>query len=406
MSDAAAPALFEFRLPDLGEGVAESEIVRWLVAAGDELAEDQPMVEVMTDKATVEIPAPAAGRVARLLVEAGRSVPVGSVIVEIEAEGGAVGSGNRPVNAPKAAAPGAPAARSAPRAAGAAAGGRVQATPLVRRLASELGVDLASVRGSGPGGRVLDTDVRAAAGGSAPESAAPDQAGSRAQAPAPAREGVLRTLPLSGVRGQIAAHLTAAAAVPTVTVVEECELTAVNAARTESGLSFLPYLVRGLCSALRDEPNLNGWLDSLRRELVVFERIDIGIAVQTDAGLVVPVLRGADAMSLAELDASIADLAARATAGTLAPAELRGSTITVTSAGKLGGLFTTPLLNVPEVAILGLHRAEERAVVRDGEVVVRSMANLSVTFDHRANDGLAASRLLLGVINALQGPAL
>lgn len=385
-------ATVEFRLPDLGEGVAETEIVRWLVAEGDEVAEDQAMVEVMTDKATVEIPAPAAGRIGTIHAAAGTVVPVGSVIVEIV---GATGvRGITPVNAPSrpaaAAAPApAPAAPEPPRASTGQPGGRVQATPLVRKLASELGVDLAVIAGTGSNGRITEADVRAAG----------DGAGAAA---APHREGVARTIPIAGVRRAIATQMSAAQLVPTVTVVEECDLTAVDAARREEGLGFLAYLVEAVVSGFEAVPTMNAHLDAASQQVVVYDRVDVGIAVQTDAGLVVPVLRGAGQLDRASIERQVALLAEGARAGTLTPADLRGSTFTITSAGKLGGLFTTPLLNIPEVGILGLHRVEDRAVVRDGEVVVRRMANLSVTFDHRANDGVAASTFLLAVIDSLQ----
>jgi len=424
--------MLEFRLPDLGEGVAETEIVRWLVHPGERVTEDQPMVEVMTDKATVEIPAPAAGRIESLHAADGDVVAVGSVIVAIETDEPVVGVGSARENtravlqagadtgAPAAAAAASGAASHSGSAAGMAARGpRVQATPLVRRLATELGVELTTLHGSGPNGRITDEDVRAAAGNSAgAESSSASgaaasggaqaadvktrtPAGGLASVPAHAREGA-RVVPLRGMRRQIGEHLSRAAAIPTVTIVEDADLSAVERARAAAGLSPLPYLARAVVEGLREVPELNSLLDEAAGELLVLERIDLGIAVQTDAGLLVPVLRDCAERSLESLDAGIRELADAARAGTITADQLRGGSFTITSAGKLGGLFTTPLLNVPEVGILGLHRAEDRAVVRAGEITVRRMANLSVTFDHRALDGLSASRFLLRVIEGLE----
>jgi pyruvate/2-oxoglutarate dehydrogenase complex dihydrolipoamide acyltransferase (E2) component len=338
---------YEFKLPDLGEGVREGEIARWLVEVGQEIAEDDPLVEIQTDKTTVEIPSPAAGQVARILVEEGELVPVGTPLVLIGSD----------ADAPE------------PK--------RIQVTPLVRRIASELDVSLDSIKGSGPGGRITEDDVRAAA---------------------TPREGERRE-PLRGVRRQIAEHLARShKEVPAVTVVEECDFTELSAVRGER--SYLPYVLAAAVAGLKEFPELNATLAG--DEIVYWERYDLGVAVQTEGGLVVPVLRGADEKSLDELEAESSRLAEGARAGTLKPEELRGSTFTVTSAGRLGGLFATPLVNHPEVAILGLHRIAERPVVRSGEVVVREVGWLSCTFDHRVVDGARASEFLLGVIARLE----
>jgi pyruvate/2-oxoglutarate dehydrogenase complex dihydrolipoamide acyltransferase (E2) component len=344
---------YEFKLPDLGEGVREGEIARWLVEVGQEVAEDDPLVEIQTDKTTVEIPSPAAGEVAQILVEEGELVPVGTPLVLI-------GSGAATAGAPEPT--------------------RLQVTPLVRRIAGELGVDLESVKGSGPGGRITEEDVRAAA---------------------VPREGERRE-PLRGVRRQIAEHLARShKEVPAVTVVEECDFTDLSTVRGRR--SYLPYVLAAAVAGLKEFPELNATLAG--DEIVYWERYDVGVAVQTDGGLVVPVLRGADEKSLDELEAEASRLADSARAGTLKPEELRGSTFTVTSAGRLGGLFATPLVNHPEVAILGLHRIAERPAVRNGELVVREIGWLSCTFDHRVVDGARASEFLLGAIARLESPA-
>lgn len=354
---------YALKLPDLGEGLTEGEIGRWLVAEGQEVVEDQPLVEIATDKTTVEIPSPAAGTVLRILVAEGEVAPVGAVLVEIgtPASEGAPG----PVSA----------------AATAEADGRVRTTPRVRAIARELGVDLAAVRGTGPAGRVTEEDVRALA----PASAAPAVGGERRE-------------PLRGVRRRIAEHLAVAhREIPAVTFVEECDYTGVDVDL------LVPLALRATAEALQRYPELNARLEG--DELVYLDRYDLGIAVQTDAGLVVPVVRGCDSRPLEELAADAKRLAEAARAGRLAPGELRGSTFTVTSAGKLGGLFVTPLVNHPEVGILGLHRIAERPVAIDGGIHVRRMGNVSVTFDHRVVDGARAAAFCLDVIARIQTAA-
>jgi pyruvate/2-oxoglutarate dehydrogenase complex dihydrolipoamide acyltransferase (E2) component len=351
---------YEFKLPDLGEGLTEGEIARWLVAEGDEIAEDAPLVEIATDKTTVEIPSPAAGLVSKILVAEGDVVPVGTVLVVI---------GGDAANASTSLLPASPAPQ-----------GRLQATPLVRRVAQELGVDLASVTPTGPGGRVTEDDVRAAAGGAG---------NSLLRATEGHREKI------RGIRRQIVEHLSRAhREVPAVTYVEECDFTNVDLKL------LLPTVLRATAAALAEFPELNARLE--RDEIVYLDRYDLGIAVQTDAGLVVPVVRGCDSHTIDELRADVDALAEKARSGTLTPDELRGSTFTVTSAGKLSGLFVTPLVNHPEVGILGVHRIAPRAVVVGGEVVVRPIGNISTTFDHRVVDGARAAQFTLSVIEKLQ----
>lgn len=390
--------MFEFLLPDLGEGVAEGEVTQWFVSPGDRVARDEPLVEVLTDKAQVEIPSPVAGEVVSLNAEPGEVVPVGSVLVVIAPDGAGAAGGDaadrqRPADEEPAPASGSgsgetasPAAteqRPRPGAGGSDRG--VQALPAVRRLAETLGVDLAAVTGTGARGAITEEDVRAAAGagGGTPE----------------VEPSVAEGEPLTGTRRMVAEHLTRAAEVPTVTNVSDADLTAVR----EAGAPPTAMTAWACVRALAEHPELNAWYDGER--LVRHERIDLGIATQTDQGLVVPVIRGAEAMDLGELTAQIEEVTGAARERRASPEMLRGSTFTVTSAGRLAGLFATPLLNVPEVAILGLYRIEPRPVVRDGEVVVREMANLSITFDHRVLDGHDAARFLARVIELLEtGP--
>jgi pyruvate dehydrogenase E2 component (dihydrolipoamide acetyltransferase) len=364
---------YEFKLPDLGEGLTEGEIARWLVSEGQEIAEDDPLVEVQTDKTTVEIPSPAGGKVARILVAEGEVVPVGTVLVVIgedgasapeqpEADtstvrGSSINQGQTPGGAPA---------------------GRVRATPLVRRLAQELGVDLDGLEGTGPQGRVTDEDVRrvATTGGQTPDV-----------------EG--RREPLRGVRRLVAEHMARAhQEVPPVTWVEECDFGNLDFKR------LVPLTLKAVAESLKEFPELNARLEG--DEIVYLERYDLGVAVQTEQGLVVPVVRGCDQASVDELAQEVERLADAARAGELKPEELRGSTFTVTSAGKLGGLLTTPIVNHPEVAILSIGRVTERPVVREGEIQARPTGYISVTFDHRVIDGARAAEFGLAVIRRLE----
>jgi pyruvate dehydrogenase E2 component (dihydrolipoamide acetyltransferase) len=353
---------YEFKLPDLGEGLTEGEVARWLVSEGDEIAEDQPLVEIQTDKTTVEIPSPAAGKVASILVEEGKVVPVGTILVVI-GDGAA-----------------APQDMSEGQAPGPARAGRVRATPLVRKLAQGLNVDLETLTGTGPQGRVTEADVRAIAT-------------SGGQAPGHGSEG--RREPLRGVRRVIAEHMSRAhREVPAVTWVEECDF-----GRVDLKL-LLPTVLKACAESLEEFPELNARLEG--DEIVYLERYDLGVAVQTDEGLVVPVVPGCDTASIDELAAEVARLADGARAGTLKPEELRGSTFTVTSAGKLAGLFQTPIVNHPEVAILSIGRIAERPVVREGGLGVAQIGSVALTFDHRVVDGARAAEFGLAVIERLQ----
>jgi pyruvate dehydrogenase E2 component (dihydrolipoamide acetyltransferase) len=361
---------YEFKLPDLGEGLTEGEVARWLVSEGDEVAEDQPLVEIQTDKTTVEIPSPAAGKVAQILVEEGKVVPVGTVLVVIG--DGAVAVAPEPEPSRKAATGG--------QSPGPVSDGRVRATPLVRRLAQELGVELEALTGTGPQGRITEADVRQAAtpGG---------------QAPGHVSEG--RREPLRGVRRLISEHMARAhREVPPVTWVEEVDFSGVD-------LKLLvPTVLKACAEALKEFPELNARLDG--DGIVYLDRYDIGVAVQTDDGLVVPVVRHCDSASIDDLEAEVARLAESARAGTLQPEELRGSTFTVTSAGKLAGLFQTPIVNYPEVAILSIGRIAERPVVLDGKLEVGRTGYIALTFDHRVVDGARAAEFGLAVIRRLE----
>ncbi|MBX5475298.1 MAG: 2-oxo acid dehydrogenase subunit E2 [Thermoleophilia bacterium] len=372
---------YELRLPDLGEGLTEGEIARWLVAEGQEVGEDDPLVEIATDKTTVEIPSPAAGVVSRILVAEGEVVPVGTVLVVIDGDGEAPAEEEPPAGEERP-----PAEAAAPQPSNRVLQGagqeKVRATPLVRRLAQELGVDLAALAGTGAQGRITEEDVRAAAAAAASTGAV-----------TPAAEG--RRERLRGVRRQMFEHLTRAhREVAAVTWVEECDFSGVHPRR------LVPLVLRAAAASLREYPELNARVED--GELVYLDRYDIGVAVQTEQGLVVPVVRGCERRSLDELEAEVRRLVEAAHAGTLAPEELRDGTFTVTSAGRAAGLFVTPLVNHPEVAILGVHRIADRPVVRDGEIAIRPIGNVSVTFDHRVIDGKRAAEFGLAVIARLE----
>jgi pyruvate dehydrogenase E2 component (dihydrolipoamide acetyltransferase) len=364
---------YEFKLPDLGEGLTEGEVARWLVSEGDEVAEDQPLVEIQTDKTTVEIPSPAAGKVASILVEEGKVVPVGTVLVVI----GDDLAGPVETTSPQ------PASTSEGQSPSRGPQGRVRATPLVRRLAQELRVELDSLEGTGPQGRVTESDVRGAAR-------------SQGQSPGPGPEG--RREPLRGVRRLIAEHMSRAhREVPAVTWVEECDFGSVDLKL------LIPTVLRACAEALKEFPELNARLEG--NEIVYLDRYVFGVAVQTGDGLVVPVVRGCDTASIDELVEEVARLAEGARAGALKPEELRGSTFTVTSAGKLAGLFQTPIVNHPEVAILSIGRIAQRPIVRKGRLAVAQIGYVSLTFDHRVVDGARAAEFGLAVIRRLEQTA-
>jgi pyruvate dehydrogenase E2 component (dihydrolipoamide acetyltransferase) len=396
----------EFRLPDLGEGVTEAEIDRWLVREGETISEDDPLVEVITDKATAEIPSPFAGVVSRLHVAEGDIVPVGTVLVTIgdsPSAGRPAGEGSIPSASPLRSA----AEKSSPTPY--RSSGEVKAMPPVRKLARELGVDLARVPGSGPNGRIVRTDVEAFASTGTPTEAPSGVRLESAGAPSGARRE-----PLRGIRRTIAERmLKSHTAIPPVTHIEECDVTELDATRRLANerapdapkLTFLPFIVRAVIAGLKHFPALNASLDDDRGEIVLHSDYNIGVAVNTQAGLVVPVLHHADEMNLRTIAGEIERLAIAARDGNLKPEEVQGGTFTITSPGRYAGLMATPLILHPQTGILGVHKASDRPVVRDGQIVVRKMMNLGITFDHRVLDGVAASRFILEVVELLEHPA-
>jgi pyruvate dehydrogenase E2 component (dihydrolipoamide acetyltransferase) len=404
---------FEFRLPDIGEGVVEGEVVRWLVKEGDSLHEDQPMVEVMTDKATVEIPSPKAGIIQKICAPAGEICKVGAVMVVIEGSAStAAAPPPKHVASTSAASPITMAAHGRPSNVIdlAQRGGKVLAAPATRKLARDLGVDLATVAATGPNGRVTKADVEAAHGGTGGQAAV-------AYAPAPISSEPSDTrIAFRGIRKKIAENMhrsrhTAAH----FTYVEECDMTELVALRKrakvraeERGirLSFLPFIVKAVSAGLKKYPICNATLDEAKQEIVLRKRHHIGVATAAPEGLIVPVVRDAGERSLFDLAKSIEELSEKARTGKASREELTGSTFTISSLGTLGGVLATPIINFPEVAILGVHKIKPTPVVRDGQIVVREMMNLSISLDHRIVDGYEGAQFLQHVITLLEDPTL
>jgi pyruvate dehydrogenase E2 component (dihydrolipoamide acetyltransferase) len=428
---------FEFRLPDIGEGIAEGEITQWHVEVGQEVREDDPFVEVMTDKATVEIPAPHAGVIQELRVPAGQAVPVGEVIAVIATSGEAPAApaaaksepsaAPAPVSAVAAAAPVAASVQAepvAPVAAGngspAAATRKVLASPAVRRRAREQGVDLSVVSGTGPAGRVTREDFARFVQEGTPAGAPVSVPAAAPAVPRPAASPILAPsggetrIPLRGIRKRIADRMQQSKQTAAhFTYVDELDCTELVAARealkplaAEQGvkLTYMPFLVKAVTTAMPRFPMLNASLDEASQEIVQKLDYNIGFAADTEAGLMVPVVHGAAHKSLLRLGADIQDLAVRAREGKLSLEEVTGSTFTITNAGNIGGLFATPVINYPEVAILGVHKMEDRAVVRDGEVVIRRMMHLSLSLDHRVVDGAVGARFMNELLRLLEDP--
>jgi pyruvate dehydrogenase E2 component (dihydrolipoamide acetyltransferase) len=410
---------FNFYMPDIGEGVVEGEIVAWKVKEGDRVKLDQPLVDVMTDKATVELPSPRAGTITRINFKDGQICPVGQILVVIEDDGsvkadpGKPENGHAPAHAAPATAPGVSASAPIQVVDATAARTRVLATPATRRLARELGVEIGRVAPTGPHGRVTTSDVR----GYQPNGgAAHDSAPVRAQhAPiAIAHGGDEERIPLRGIRKKISEAM--ARSVHTAahfTYVEEVDMTELVAVRdrakaraAERGvkLNYLPFIVKAVVSGLKKWPQLNASLDEQTQEIVRKKYYHIGIAAQGPQGLAVSVVREADRRSIFDLSREIDRLGDAVKSGTATRDDLTGSTFTISSLGKLGGLHATPIINFPEVAILGVHKIEERPAVRNGQIVARHLMNLSISVDHRIADGWDGAMFVQDVKALLEDP--
>jgi 2-oxoisovalerate dehydrogenase E2 component (dihydrolipoyl transacylase) len=451
---------FIFKMPDLGEGTVEAEIVAWHTKPGDVVQEDQVIVEVMTDKAAVEVPAPVGGRVVSISGEPGDKIAVGSplIVFETAVAGAASAAPDTAAAAPPSrdlasSPPPAPPLRASPMRASAAAisapdpgrpdpeggepaerhsHGRVKASPANRRRAREAGIDLSTIAGSGPGGRILRGDLLAAdhraaarpstvpgfrgasAAWAAPETSGPTSSGAPSSGAQPAQPETTE-IKVIGVRRVIAERMSEAKrTIPHFAYVEEVDVTELESlrlhlnaklAKGEPSLTYLPLVVLALTRTLESFPQCNVLYDAARGVLVRHRAVHVGVATQTPDGLKVPVVRNAHALSLWDLAAEIRRVSERARSNKATRDELVGSTITVTSLGKLGGIASTPVINAPEVAIVGLNKAVERPMVRDGAVIVRRIMNLSSSFDHRFVDGYDAAAMIQTLKDLLEHPA-
>jgi pyruvate dehydrogenase E2 component (dihydrolipoamide acetyltransferase) len=411
---------FEFKFPDIGEGLTEGEIVRWLVKEGDEIKEGEPLVEVETDKALAEIPSPKTGVILKILAKEKEIVKVGQVIVVIGEKGeglavpspkpksvGVVGElEEAPEEAPTITASVEPVKASL-------VSEHALATPVVRALAKELGVDINKVQGTGPEGRVLEKDVRQFAEGK-------QKPVEEARKPTKVKKydfyGYIERIPLRGVRRSIAkAMVRSKFTAPHVTAMDEADVTALwkirekeKKAAEKKGikLTILPFIIKAVIAGLTEHPSLNATLDEENEEIILKKYFNIGLATDTPEGLMVPVVKNAKEKSIFELAQEMAQLAQKARKRTIDLADLKGGTFTITNFGTVRGMYGTPIINYPEVAILGVGRIQDMPVVRDRKVVVRKMIPLSLSFDHRVVDGAEAARFLNTVIARLEDPDL
>jgi 2-oxoisovalerate dehydrogenase E2 component (dihydrolipoyl transacylase) len=420
---------YVFKMPDLGEGTVSAEVVAWHVKPGDLVQEDQVMCEVMTEKAAVEMPAPVTGRVLSISGQPGDMVAVGSELVVFDTDATSAASGDAPAARAPAPAPEVPltpqrrasdkpaAAAAQPATAGNGTGthkaGRVMASPASRRRAAEAGLDLTTVTGTGPAGRIAPGDIDSALASGAAKGVPPSM-NARANATREARDGT-EEVKIIGLRRVIAERLTESAkSIPQYSYVEECDLTRLEGLRKHLNdrrpaaappLTFLPFIVAALARVLEKFPQCNALYDSARGVLVKHKAVHVGVATQTPQGLKVPVVRNAESRALHDLAAEIRRVAEAARANKSPRDELTGSTITITSLGKLGGIASTPMINMPEVSIIGINKAIERAVVVDGQIAIRLMMNLSSSFDHRFVDGYDAASMIQALKDLLEQPA-
>ena len=422
---------FAFKMPDIGEGVVEGEVVEWMVAVGDVVKEDDPILSVMTDKATVEIPSPVDGKLTKVIGEAGDILTVGVVCIEFEVDGAGNASASEeapakkeeapakeeaapaPTPAPKAAAAPAPAPTPAPAAAAVARapGTKALASPAVRQRAREANISLDHVAGSGPAGRIshADLDTHIAGGASGASHSSP--VGGRARTELNGTE-VMKVI---GLRRKIADSMIASySTIPHFSYFEEVDVTALeelrqhlNATRPEGApkLTYLPFIMQALVKALAERPECNALYDDEANVVTRHEAINLGIATQTDRGLFVPVVKHVEAMDIWQSATEMGRVTSATRDGKAGVEDLTGSTFTITSLGRLGGLGATPIINKPEVGILGVHNAKDRAVVRNGAVVIRRMMNLSSSWDHRVVDGHDGASLVQLVKTYLENPA-
>jgi 2-oxoisovalerate dehydrogenase E2 component (dihydrolipoyl transacylase) len=417
---------YVFKMPDLGEGTVEAEVVAWHIKVGDMVTEDQVMAEVMTDKAAVEVPAPVTGRVVTINGQPGDMVRVGSELVVFETESSedlVIAPAPTPSPALRATSPAdagevrkpepAPGLRPAAAAAEVKSEtGRVKASPATRRKAREAGIDLRQVAGSGPTGRITPQDFEAVLSGVAPA----HQNGGSAAAPSLLRPRTgAEEIKVIGVRRVIAQRMTdAARTIPHFSYVEEVDVTDLESLRVHlnskapkgtPALTYLPFLAAALARVLEEFPQCNAHYDAERNVLIRHHPVHLGVATQTPDGLKVPVVRHAEARSLWELSDEIRRVSEAAKTGKASREELTGSTITITSLGRMGGIVSTPIINAPEMGIIGVNKAIDRPVVLNGAVAIRRIMNLSSSFDHRFVDGYDAAAMILALKDRLEHPA-
>ena len=419
---------YAFKLPDIGEGVVEGEVVEWMVSVGDTVKEDDPILSVMTDKATVEIPSPVDGKVAKIIGEPGDILPVGEVCIEFEVDGAGNASSStdeaeptpEPVAEPapvkeevksEPVAEKAPEPVAAPAPVARAAGTKALASPAVRQRAREANIDLQIVAGSGPGGRIshADLDRHIAGGASGASSFAPVGASLKTKLTGTEEVKVI------GLRRKIAdSMMSSYSTIAHFSYFEEVDITALeelrqhlNSTRPEGApkLTYLPFIMQALVKALKESPECNALYDDEANVVTRHQAIHLGIATQTDRGLYVPVVKHVEAMDIWQSASEMVRVTSATRDGKATADELSGSTFTITSLGRLGGLGATPIINKPEVGILGVHNAKERAVVRNGQIVVRRMMNLSSSWDHRVVDGHDGATLVQKVKTLLENPA-
>lgn len=419
-------AKFEYRFPELGEGLHEGEIIKMHIKPGDKITDDDIIMEVQNDKAIVEVPSPVNGTVLEVLTKDGQVCHMGEVVAIIDAEGDipeqAAPADNHAAQE-EAPAPAAEAPKAEASAAPAAPNAEVLATPSVRKLARDLGVDIAGVPGTGKAGKITREDVEAFANGGAPaaapaakEDAAPAASTAAAAAPAADRNAEEERVPFKGIRKAISnAMVKSAYTAPHVTIMDEVDVAELVAFRTRlkpimeqkgTKVTYLPFIVKALIAAVRKFPVLNAMIDEESQEIVYKKYYNIGIATDTDNGLIVPVIKDADRRSIWMIADDIRDLANRGREGKLAPTEMKGSTISITNIGSAGGMFFTPIINFPEVAILGTGRITEKPVVKNGEIVAAPVMALSLSFDHRIIDGATAQNAMNYIKQLLANPEL
>jgi len=419
----------DIKLPELGEGINEGELIKWLVKPGDQVKPDQAVAEIMTDKATVEVPSPSSGTIKELKFKEGDVIKVDSVIISMEAMTTSVATpaaaksaatASKPaaatITAPVSAAPASTPLTSTPSFFPPVAESRVLATPATRRLAREINVDINELQGSGLAGRVTQDDVLSAKDSNSTSSVTKAPA---TQFPKPSYQGPTGSLeervPLRGIRKKIAENLQMAKhIIPHFTLMDEANVSELVkmreglkdlAEKNQTKITYLPFVIKALVSTMREYPMFNASIDDQAQEIVYKKYFNIGFAADTPNGLVVPVIKNADQKTILELSKEIIELSKKARDGKLKPDEMKGATISITNIGSVGGTYATPIINHPEVAILGMYKIQDKLTLKDTQVVAQKAMNYTITADHRLIDGAVAANFLKSMISKLENPA-